>query len=339
MAGNGERLMRQVVRHLPRLGNGPGIVAVSGGPDSVALACILARLQARNQVGPLILAHLNHQLRGDESDADEAFVATLTKKLQQERVDVSCRIQRADVAALAKAGRHNLEAFSRQLRYDWLVQVAQEEGASWIATGHTADDQAETVLHHLLRGTGLAGLRGIAPRRRIADGVVLVRPLLKTARADVLAFLEEIKQPFCRDSSNLDRRFTRNRIRHELMPLLEKEFNPALPQVLGRLAEHASELHRDVRARAKKLLAQAELPRAGDTLVFSRSKLAKSSPYLVRETFRLAWKREGWTTAHMTYDDWCRLAGLVRGIETAVDLPGKVQARQTGRVVQIAKTK
>src|SRR5207244_5164116 len=118
----------------------------------------------------------------------------------------------ADVSAAA-AGE-SLEATARRLRYAWLADVAAEVGAGWVATGHTADDQAETVLHRLLRGTGLQGLRGIAPRRELAPGVGLVRPLLRTTRAEVIAYLQELDQPFRLDSTNSDLSRMRNRIRH-----------------------------------------------------------------------------------------------------------------------------
>ncbi len=131
---------------------GAGVVAVSGGPDSVALLRALAEVGA----GPLTVAHVNHQLRGAESDADEAFVQELAVGLGLPFV--STRI--------AIPAEENLEGAARRLRYDWLNEIAA--GANWIATGHTADDQAETVLHRLIRGTGLQGLRGIAANKSSA---------------------------------------------------------------------------------------------------------------------------------------------------------------------------
>src|SRR5690606_24443286 len=126
----------------------------------------------------------------------------------------------------------NLEQVAREERYAWLARVAAEEGAGWVATGHTADDQAETVLHRLLRGTGLRGLRGIAARRELRPGIWLLRPLLHLGRADVLAYLGALGQDYRRDSSNLDPRFTRNRIRSELLPLL-RTFNPDVTRALA----------------------------------------------------------------------------------------------------------
>src|SRR5580698_9561321 len=133
-------------------GKMPGVVAVSGGADSIALLRALQSVQP----GTLTVAHLNHQLRGSESDGDEAFVRELVVQ-----IGIPCRVKVVDVAT--KATGENLEATARQLRYDFFSEVAAEVGASWIATGHTADDQAETIMHRLIRGTGLQGLRGIQP--------------------------------------------------------------------------------------------------------------------------------------------------------------------------------
>ena len=132
---------------------------------------------------------------------------------------------------------------ARRLRYDWLTRVAGEAGAGWVATGHTANDQAETVLHRLLRGAGLRGLRGIAARRPLAAGVGLVRPLLDATRDEVMAYLEAIGQAYRQDSSNLDPALTRNRIRHQLLPRLAAEYNPQIVAVLGRLAGQAEEVY------------------------------------------------------------------------------------------------
>src|SRR5262245_12722712 len=146
--------IQQFFSHHSLLGR-PGIVAVSGGPDSVALAHLLA-----SAFIPFTIAHLNHQLRGADSDADEALVQALANQLH-----LPCRTTRIDAAARAAAAKDNLENVARTIRYDWLAHLAKEETASWVAVGHTADDQAETVLFRLLRGSGLHGLAGMRERR------------------------------------------------------------------------------------------------------------------------------------------------------------------------------
>src|SRR4051794_9260207 len=151
-----------IAAFLQRSHGSPGIVAVSGGPDSVVLAHLLRNAR-------VTYAHFNHQLRGPESDTDEAFVRDLPRSWQCEQIAV--RVERADVGAEAKRAGQNLEAFARERRYAWLAEMARAEGAAWVATGHTADDQAETVLFRLLRGSGLGGLRAMAESRPLADGI------------------------------------------------------------------------------------------------------------------------------------------------------------------------
>ncbi len=321
------RLVRKVARSLERLGAGGGlVVAVSGGADSVALLRGLTDLGGR----PLVVAHLNHGLRGAESDADEAFVHGLCGSL-----GVALRCERADVAARARDVRGNLEATARAIRYDWLAGVAREAGLGFVATAHTADDQAETVLHRLLRGSGLQGLRGIAGRRALAPGVEVVRPLLEVTRSEVLAYLEERGQPFREDSSNRDLSLTRNRIRHELLPHLAGRYNPEVAKALGRLAAQAQEVHAVQEGEARRLLAEVELPRAGGLLVFDRGRLAAAPRPRVREVFRVVWEREGWPRGRVDFAAWDRLAALVFDGGAAVDLPDGVRARRRGRVVQV----
>src|SRR5262249_3618798 len=161
--------------------------------DSVAL---LRALVAASAGAPLVVAHLNHQLRGADSAADEDFVRALHAALAGQTPGLVFRCERLDVAALARARGGNLEALARRVRSDWLAGAAGDTGCTWVAPGHTADDQAETVLHRLRRGTGLRGLRGIAAARGLAPGVTLVRPLLGVRRAEVIAYLGAIGQPY-----------------------------------------------------------------------------------------------------------------------------------------------
>jgi len=312
------------------------VVAVSGGPDSVALARALKKLQASLSLEPLILAHLNHQLRGEESDGDELFVTELANALGKlGDGQVRLAIHRVDMRSQARRMKDNLEKVARQARYDWLAQVAREAGARWIATGHTANDQAETILHRLLRGAGLKGLRGIAENRPLAQGLRVFRPMLDVTRSEVMKYLQTEGQSFRHDSSNFDRRLTRNRIRHELLPYLEKGYNGNIVAVLCRLAKQAEEAYLRVKLNAKSLLEAAERPRAGGLLIFNRQPLSQASRALVREMFRLAWEREGWPLARMGFAEWDRLAAVAFGEVPAVDLPGRIRAVCRDRVVQV----
>ncbi|HEV3143291.1 MAG TPA: tRNA lysidine(34) synthetase TilS [Gemmataceae bacterium] len=333
-------LLEQVRRMLTRLQVEPSgcVVAVSGGADSVALLRALLALRGNGENDMLVIAHLNHGLRGDESDGDEQFVRNLHQELSCQgtsRLEIRC--ERIDMAARARALGDNLEAVARRERYRWLAQVARDFGLNRVATGHTADDQAETVLHRLLRGSGLQGLRGIAPRRTLGDGVEVMRPLLTATRADVLEFLQSEGQPFREDRSNADLRFTRNRIRHQLLPLLQQEYNPDVAALLCRLAEQANEVYGYFEEQASQLLRECELPAAGEMRILNRSRLAHAPRHLIREAVRLLWQRSGWSSNGMRFTDWDRIAGVVVGEIPALDLPGNIHVRAKDRVVQIEK--
>jgi len=314
------------------LAHSRGVVAISGGPDSVALAHLLLQLQRRDFFTHLVLAHVNHQLRGPESDADEAFVIDLAAKWR-----LPCRTTRIDVAGKASERGDNLEKTARDLRYAWLTQVAHEEQAAWLATGHSADDQAETVLHRLLRGSGLQGLTGIAGRRQLDDRADLVRPLLKVRRDELLAHLLAEQQPFCQDQTNLDVKFTRNRLRRQLLPLLAEQYQPAIVEVLCRLADQAHAVQGEIVRQAGELLHRAELPRAGSWVILQAAVLEAASPHLVCEVFRLIWQRESWSMNAMDHDAWLRLADLAHGQATGQDFPDSIQARRRDQVVQVGR--
>lgn len=212
------------------------LVAVSGGADSTALLDALARWKKSDHLlASLSAAHLNHLLRGAESDEDETFVRTITKQL-----DVPIFVAQENVAACAAHEKKNLEATARRLRYDFLRRTAEQCQADIIVTAHTHDDQVETILLRLLRGTSAAGLQGIHETQELSAAVRLVRPMLGITRAEVLAHCAQYQLNFRRDSSNDSAAFTRNRVRHELLPLLQT-FNPEFGTTLLRTASQLSE--------------------------------------------------------------------------------------------------
>jgi tRNA(Ile)-lysidine synthase len=205
-------------------------VAVSGGADSVAL--LLLFLEVREKLGIVLsVVHLNHKLRGRASDSDEKFAANLAA-----RHGLSFFSARENISSKSRRERANLEDTARRARYAFFERLVTEGQVDKIAVAHTADDQAETVLAHILRGTGLAGLGGIHPE----IGCVF-RPLLKFRRAELRAYLRSRQQPWREDATNRDTKRTRAHIRLKLMPLLEKQFQPAVVEHLCRLAEFARE--------------------------------------------------------------------------------------------------
>ena len=214
---------------VPRPGDRVG-VAVSGGADSVAL--LLVMLELRKKLGIVLsVVHLNHKLRGRASEADEKFVAKLAAKH-----GLAFHVEGAEVLKIAKQKKANLEDTARRSRYAFFQRLAEEGQIDWVAVAHTAEDQAETVLAHIVRGTGLAGLGGIHP----VVGCVF-RPLLTLRRAELRAYLRAKKQSWREDLTNRDRKRTRARIRQKLLPVLEKEFQAGVIEHLGKLAELARE--------------------------------------------------------------------------------------------------
>ncbi|MGZ4889811.1 MAG: tRNA lysidine(34) synthetase TilS [Candidatus Angelobacter sp.] len=206
------------------------MVACSGGADSVALLHILAEL--REALGIVLsVAHFHHQIRGAEADTDLQFVEELAPRLQ-----LGIHSGSGNVPEHAAESKISIETAARELRHQWFADLIKQGKADKIATAHTLDDQAETVLMRILRGTGVRGLAGIAPAQKAKH---LVRPLLTTSRSEVEAYLKVKGQCWREDSSNLDLGHTRNRIRHTLLPLLERDFNPAIRQTLADLAELA----------------------------------------------------------------------------------------------------
>ena len=205
-------------------------VAVSGGGDSVALLLLLLELRDKLGIVPSV-AHFNHQLRGRASDGDEKFVAELAAKH-----GLPFHVERANIAAAARSGRVNLEEAARRARNAFFSRLAEQGQVDRVVVGHTADDQAETVLGHILRGTGLAGLGAIHP----VVGCV-VRPLLEVRRGELRAYLKSKRQNWREDATNRDITKMRARIRRTLLPLLEKQFQPAVVKHLVSLAELARE--------------------------------------------------------------------------------------------------
>jgi tRNA(Ile)-lysidine synthase len=228
------------------------VVAVSGGADSVALLLALKELvQGRKIDIEIIVAHLNHKLRGAASDADALWVASMAKRL-------GCRaeVSTSDIKKRVKKSGDNLEQAARRARYEFLAKVAKAIEAKLILTAHTMNDQAETVLINLLRGSGSGGLGGIEPRRPLTTGsaVTLARPLLSWAtRQDTEAYCQSLSIAYREDQMNFDESFTRVRVRNELLPLLES-FNPKVIETVVRSAEILREDDAALESAAQRLL-------------------------------------------------------------------------------------
>lgn len=309
------------------------VVAVSGGADSVALLRALKALRTGG-AGQLAVAHFNHQLRGQESDEDEAFVLGLCGQL-----NLPCQVGRAAEGHPLCDQGDGLEAAARQARYDFLGRAAARLGARFVVTAHTADDQAETILHRILRGTGIAGLSGMARARPIwlplrEDGAPwgqvtsagettpvgspppsagLIRPLLGVRHAELVAYLDDLGQPYRCDPSNAERCHTRNRIRHELLPWLAREFNSGVLDAVLRLGTLAAEVQAVVEAVVDDLLPRCVRLQDTHLVEIDAGPLCDQPRYVVRELLMAVWRGQGWPLQAMGFGQWDLLAGMATG--------------------------
>ena len=242
------------------------VIGVSGGPDSTCLAAVLHECTAKWDL-TLHLAHLNYGTRGGESESDEIFLRKLAMELS-----IGISIERATSDDLVNPVHGSFQARARTARYQFFERVAQQQGAHKIATGHTADDQAETVLMWALRGTGLKGLGGIPVQRSQR----IIRPLIALTRTDVLAYLDAKHLAFQTDSSNENPVYLRNRVRHDLIPLLQT-YNPQMRRTLSHLAEIVSEDEKILSTMTQKVFQ--------DILVASQDAQQSPSCHLSRSRF------------------------------------------------------
>jgi tRNA(Ile)-lysidine synthase len=291
--------------------------AISGGADSTALLLVLhaANSLPKNGLGVGLSAiHVNHTLRGPESDADQTFVAKLC-----DRLDIPLHAVSVDTRTRATANHETIEEAARNLRYDAFRELLSTGQATHILTAHTLDDQAETVLMKLLRGAWLEGLSGIAPEIVLPHGRIL-RPLLHTRRDDLRAYLTAQNQPWREDCSNSDEAFTRNRLRHTVLPILRAE-NPSIDHTLSNLAELAREEESRWTAELARILPQLILPgtpvrgggRAnstapgGQALAIELERLRALDPALRRRVIRAAARQLG---ARLSFDETARILTL-----------------------------
>jgi tRNA(Ile)-lysidine synthase len=290
------------------------LIGVSGGPDSVALLRALHSVRPANSSGRLVVAHFNHRWRGAASDADEAFVVALAGRLSLE-----CVAGRAEATA-------DSEEEARDQRYAFLRSAAHQSGARYVAVGHTADDQAETILFRVARGTGLSGLAGMPAHRALSEAVTLVRPLLTVRRADVVAYLEMLQQPSRADSSNGDTRFARNYLRREVLPALQTIAAGDIVENLVELGRRAAEALEPIQAQARKLLDEC-LEVRGDAVSLRRAPSANMpSRMVMHEMFVELWRRQGWPRGEMNSERWERLAAMwLNASGRAIELPGRIR--------------
>jgi tRNA(Ile)-lysidine synthase len=322
-------------------------VAVSGGADSVALLRTLhaANSTPRESLGiGLSAVHINHHLRGEESNADQQFVEDLCISL-----DTPLHLHQANIPdriAQTRANGHpeTIEEAARNARYDFFTALLASGHADSILTAHTLDDQAETVVMKFLRGAWTEGLSAIHPVITLAKGKIL-RPFLHTRRTDIESFLKSANQPWREDSTNTDTAFTRNKIRHELLPQL-RAYNPNLDQTLANLAELAREEESRWQAELSRILPQLLLPgkpvrgggRAVSTIpgqsaiAVELDRLRALDPALRRRVLRAAARQLG---ARLSFDETSRLLALC-GFRPYPPVGALTVAARTGASLHLA---
>ena len=305
----------------------PIMIAVSGGADSVLLLRILIDLQQISEKkGEIIIAHVDHGTR-DSSASDAEFIRLLAEQHGLQLVS-----RRIDMGALKE--RTASEDTLRQARYEQLMDMAHSCGARYLATGHNLEDQVETALFRIFRGTAFSGLQGIPPLR--VDGAVsIVRPLLHVSRQTILAALKEIEQPFCEDPSNRESHYTRNFLRNEILPLLRTRF-PAIDGSIIKLVDMATEFEHYLNGQAESL--RASVSKNGDQeLTLSKSELEQADPLVIGQFFNQLWQERGWPRQDMSREWWRKLTDLARQREGQVvlNLPGDIRVESDPRRLRI----
>jgi tRNA(Ile)-lysidine synthase len=326
-------------------------VAISGGADSVALLLTLhaANSAKHESLGAgLSAVHINHHLRAEESNADQQFVEDLCIGL-----DIPLHLHQADIPERIATTNEGIEEAARNARYEFFATLLNSGHADTILTAHTLDDQAETVLMKLLRGAWTEGLSAIHPIVTLAKGKIL-RPFLNTHRADIESYLTQLNQPWRNDSTNADTAYTRNKIRHDLLPQL-RAYNPNLDQTLANLAELAREEEARWQVELNRILPQLLLPgkpvRGGGRAVSTTpgsaavsielDRLRALDPALRRRVLRAAARQLG---ARLSFDETSRLLSLcgfrpdptvAARTGTTLHLPNNLRADRSPRELRL----
>lgn len=301
------------------------IVGVSGGADSVCLLRLMHSLSSsQDRPAKIVVAHYNHRLRGEASDEDESFVQSLALQLGLGFIGGRSEVSGGGEECLATRGS---EEQWRRDRLDFFAAAAGKFGARYIVLGHHAEDRTETVLHNLLRGTGIAGLCSLKPFRSFADDWVLARPLLSTNRALIREYLKDVGQSYREDASNESGEFTRNRIRLELVPKLREMGFANCDSALIRLAEQANELQEWIDSLVDPLMEQL-VQRRPDGFQLELSGLQQVAWPVMRTLLVRLWNQLGWPLGELSMTHWSRIRAVLaennKGSDTKFHLPGGI---------------
>lgn len=331
-----DRIAIDTVRRYSMIDYGDGVVVgVSGGPDSVALLHFLNWIAPRYNL-KLHIAHVNHMIRGAGADEDERFVEELARSL-----GIPITVERVDVPRLARQLGITVEDAGRDARYGLYHKICVERGFSRAAVAHHADDQAETVLMRILRGAGLRGLAGIPPVRKLGEHATVIRPFIEVSRAQIEHYCEKRGLATRTDPTNVDTQYFRNKVRCELLPLLEREYNSNIRAGLARLARLAAMDEQYIEDQAVRLLHTARAtcdssgaggPRGQPARVeLDREMMRQAAEPVASRAFALAFAEaagERYDLYWPNIDDMTTLANA-GNVGNCIDLPGSLRARLT----------
>jgi tRNA(Ile)-lysidine synthase len=282
------------------------LLAVSGGADSTALLHVFSVLKLQNLfTSDLYCAHINHQLRND-ADSDEEFVMS-----QAEKLNVPITTRRIDVRGFARDNKLSIETAARQLRIEKLVENAKANKCNWIVTGHQKNDNAETIIHRLLRGTGFRGLTGIRPVRNFDENIVFARPFLCVTRDEIIQYLQQKNLKWREDYTNKDYSYTRNHIRHRIIPALQEDCNGSLIELLSKLSISANRFYKSVCVQADNLWQKAA--KCGDEKVTLDLRFfSEQFPPVKLELIRRSLSHIGCGEAQLTSSHYERILNLTK---------------------------
>ena len=303
------------------------LASVSGGPDSVAMVLALQLVKNDLDIG---IAHVNHQLRGKEADADQSFTADFAKKNGLE-----FHVIQKDVNAIAADQGISVEEAGRDVRYAFLKSTADQFGYTRIATGHTRDDNAEQVLMNVIRGSGISGLGGIPPVRN----KLIIRPFIRTGKADIIDFLNIHGQRFCTDQSNTDQTFLRNRIRLDLIPLIQEHYNPSIVDSLNRISR-ITRLENDyLHQLAASALDKCLVEKTSRMVTLNIDRLIGHPPALQARMIRLAVQLIKADLKRITLKHLTDINRLIRSNaeKKSLDMPGQIRIYKSKSTIMVKK--
>jgi tRNA(Ile)-lysidine synthase len=298
------------------------LAAVSGGPDSMFLLHALLRLKNKLGIKSVTACNLDHCLRGKESEEDSRFV-----RWEARRLGIECYQKRVDISA-SKSRELSTEEAARDTRYAFYKEAARKSGANVVATGHTIDDQAETVLMRIVKGASLKGLVGIAPVRG-EEALRIIRPLIELEKAQLVIYLDNFGMPYRIDSSNFEDKYFRNIVRREIVPFLEN-YNPRLKRSLFNLAEHLREDFEFIKHEKSKI-GKRITSVAGGMVGIKLKDIVLQPSAIQKEILRDSLELAGGTVKKLSFRHWKEVDVLLKrkGKGFSIDLPGSIRVTRT----------